>query len=64
VSNRRAAANVKLAVVAKGKIAERLEDGGTAKVDVRVAFTPTNGTRATLSRTVPLKRIVRVVGPR
>ena len=64
VVDSRAAANVGLAVVPKGEVAEGLEDGGTAKVAVRVAFRPTDGTRATLRRTVALKRIVRVVGPR
>lgn len=64
VVDSRTAANIGLPVVAKGEVAEGLENGGTAKVNVRVAYTPTDGTRATLRRTVPLKRIVRVVGPR
>jgi hypothetical protein len=60
----RTAANVGLPVVPKGEVAGRLEDGGSAKVAVRVVFTPTEGTRAVLLRTVPLKRIVRVLTPR
>jgi Divergent InlB B-repeat domain len=64
VVDSKAAANVGLPVVPKGEVAERLEDGGTAKVAVRVAYRPTDGTRAILTRTVPLKRVVRVVGPR
>ena len=63
VVDTRTAANVGLPVVPKGEVAERLEDGGTAKVAVRVAYRPADGTRAILKRTVPLKRVVRVVGP-
>jgi hypothetical protein len=59
-----AAKNVKLPVVARGRVAERLEDGGRARVSVQVAFTPEDGTRKVLSRTLKLKRVIRVLGPR
>jgi hypothetical protein len=55
---------VKLPVVARGRVAERLENGGRARVRVRVAFTPEDGTRAVLARTLKLKRVIRVLGPR
>jgi len=64
VSNPGQASNVKLPVVARGAVARRLEDGGRESVDVRVAFTPTGGTRASLSRSIRLVRILRVHDPR
>lgn len=64
VSEPAVATNVKLPVVARGRVAERLKDGGRARVKVRVAFTPEDGTRAVLTRTLKLKRVIRVLGPR
>jgi hypothetical protein len=56
VSKPAAASNVKLPVVGKGAVGERMETNGTATVEVRVAYTPTQGTRSTLSRSVKLVR--------
>ena len=51
-----AAGNVKMPIVAKGKIARKLRRKGSAKLGVRVAFTPSAGTTARLSRHVRLIR--------
>jgi hypothetical protein len=56
VVNSAAAANVKLPVVGKGALARRMESNGSAPVRVRVAFTPTDGTRSAFSRSLRLVR--------
>jgi Divergent InlB B-repeat domain len=56
VSEPRTASNVKLPVVGKGAVGKRMETNGTASVDVKVAYTPTEGTRSSLSRSVQLIR--------
>jgi hypothetical protein len=54
-----AASNVKMLIVAKGKVAKKLRRKGSAKLGVRVAFTPSAGTTARLSRQVRLIRAAR-----
>lgn len=49
------AGNVKLPIVPKGKALKALKANGKAKVKVKVAYTPTGGTTATLTRKVQLK---------
>lgn len=51
-----AAANLKIPVVAKGKVAKRLRRTGRAKVSVKVSFLPNGGQLATFSKTVLLLR--------
>jgi len=53
------ASNVKLPIVAKGKFAKKLRGTGGAKLRVRIAFTPSAGTTARLSRQVRLIRTAR-----
>jgi len=49
------AGNVKLPIAPKGKTLKALEANGKAKV--KVAYTPTNGTTATLTRKITLKLV-------
>jgi hypothetical protein len=49
-------ATLKLPVVAKGKAAKSLKKKGKAKVKLTVAFAPSGGTAATLTKTVTLRK--------
>jgi hypothetical protein len=51
-----AAATLKIPIVAVGRTAKALEETGTAKVSIKVAFTPAEGTRARLTQPVRLIR--------
>jgi len=51
----KAAGNVKLPIVPKGKALKALKANGKAKVKVKVVYTPTGGTTSTLTRKIQLK---------
>lgn len=51
-----AASKVVVQIVAKGKAAKALKNTGKAKVKFTVAYTPTGGATATLTKSVVLKR--------
>ena len=51
----KAAGKVKLTIAAKGQALKALKDKGKAKVKVKLAYTPSGGATATLTRKVQLK---------
>jgi hypothetical protein len=53
----KAAGNVKVPIVPKGKALKALKATGKAKVQVQLAYTPTGGTTSTLTRKVQLKLV-------
>lgn len=53
----KAAGNVKVPVIPKGKALKALKANGKAKVQVQLVYTPTGGTASTLTRKVQLKLI-------